>query len=62
MTQLGIGLALVLVIEGGLYALFPAAMKRTLAFALTQPAGVLRWGGLAAAAIGVALVWVIRQG
>ena len=61
MTQLAVGIALVLVIEGVLYALFPDAMKRTLAFAVRQPPVVLRWGGVAAAAVGVLLVWVIRQ-
>jgi uncharacterized protein YjeT (DUF2065 family) len=53
-------LALVLVIEGILYALFPEAMKRAAARAVLVPAHVLRMAGLAAAAIGVILVWLFR--
>ena len=60
MSDLGVALALVLVIEGALYALFPEAMKRSLAMALEMPPAKLRAGGLAAALVGVFLVWVIR--
>jgi uncharacterized protein len=52
--------ALVLVIEGCLYALFPQGMRRAAARALTLPPQLLRIVGLAAACAGVALVWVIR--
>lgn len=53
-------LALVLVIEGVIYALFPVAMKRMMARAMDMPASALRAGGLAAAATGVFLVWLLR--
>jgi len=53
-------LALVLVIEGVLYALFPDAMKRMMVRAMEMPPGALRAGGLAAAATGVFLVWLLR--
>ena len=52
--------ALILVIEGVVYALFPDAMKRMMAQVLTLPAGSLRSAGLAAAALGIFLVWLIR--
>lgn len=52
--------ALVLVIEGALYAAFPEGMKRMMAQALEMPEHVLRIAGLAAAAVGVLLVWLIR--
>jgi uncharacterized protein len=52
--------ALVLVIEGCLYALFPQGMRRAAARAHTLPPQLLRIVGLAAACAGVALVWVIR--
>ncbi|MCH7929540.1 MAG: DUF2065 domain-containing protein [Proteobacteria bacterium] len=52
--------ALILVIEGAVYALFPDAMKRMMAQVLTLPDGSLRWAGLAAAVLGIFLVWVIR--
>jgi len=53
--------ALVLVIEGCLYALFPESMKRAAARALTIPPQALRLAGLAAAGAGVALVWLLRH-
>ena len=53
-------LALVLVIEGVLYALFPVAMKRMMLQAIDMPVSVMRAGGLAAAATGVFLVWLLR--
>ncbi len=53
-------LGLVLVIEGVLYALFPDALRRMMALALAQPHGAVRAVGLAAAALGVAIVWLVR--
>jgi len=53
-------LALVLVIEGMLWALFPEAMKRAAERALVMDSGQLRYAGLVAAATGVVLVWLIR--
>ncbi len=52
--------ALVLVIEGALYALFPETMKRAMTFALAQPMEVLRIGGAVAVGIGVLVVWLVR--
>ena len=60
MGDLVTGLALVLVIEGALMALFPERLKRLTAALLKQPPHIMRIGGLAAAAAGVGLVWVIR--
>jgi uncharacterized protein YjeT (DUF2065 family) len=56
-TALGLAVA----IEGALYALFPATMKRVLREALEQPENVLRMAGLAAAAGGVVIIWLIRS-
>jgi hypothetical protein len=53
-------LALVLVIEGALYALFPDAMKRAVLSIADLPASILRNAGLVAAVVGVAIVWLIR--
>ena len=61
MRDLWTGLALVLVIEGVLYALFPETMKRVAARAMVVPPQVLRAAGLLAAAIGVAMVWLSRR-
>lgn len=54
-------LALMLVIEGVLYALFPDGMKRMVAQMLAVPAPVLRAAGLAAACLGVGFVWLVRR-
>ncbi len=53
-------LALVLVIEGALYALFPEAMKRAILGIAEMPAVMLRNAGLGAAAVGVVIVWLVR--
>ena len=61
MRDLWTALALVLVIEGILYALFPDGMKRIAARAMTVPPQGLRAAGLIAACVGVALVWLLRR-
>jgi uncharacterized protein YjeT (DUF2065 family) len=54
-------LALTLVIEGVLCALFPVAMRRAMAAMMTQPDAILRAAGLGAACLGVVGVWLIRH-
>ena len=54
-------LALVLVIEGIIYALFPDGMKRAMAAMQEIPASTLRTFGMAAAITGVIIVWLIRS-
>ena len=54
-------LALVLVIEGALYALFPQPMKKALLQVIGQPEGMLRILGLGAAVIGVGWIWFLRH-
>ncbi|MBV8334842.1 MAG: DUF2065 domain-containing protein [Alphaproteobacteria bacterium] len=61
MSDLWTAVALVLVIEGTLYALFPEGMKRATARALLLPSQALRLAGLAAACLGVVLVWLVRR-
>jgi uncharacterized protein YjeT (DUF2065 family) len=61
MRDLSTSLALVLVIEGVLYALFPEGMKRAAARAMAIPSQALRLAGLAAVCLGVALVWLVRR-
>ena len=61
MTDFLAALGLVLVIEGVLYALFPAGMRRMVADLLARPAETLRVGGLLAAALGLTLVWLARR-
>ena len=61
MQDLGTGLALVLVVEGILYALFPQAMKRAAARTILVSPQTLRGAGLLAAAAGVVVVWLLRR-
>jgi hypothetical protein len=53
-------LALVLAIEGALYALFPDAMRRVMQQLLEQPEARIRALGLFCVALGVLGVWLIR--
>jgi uncharacterized protein YjeT (DUF2065 family) len=55
-----VAVGLVLVIEGIAYALFPDGMRSMMQRALDMPAQTLRFGGLLAAVIGVAVVWLVR--
>ena len=61
MRDFSTAIALVLVIEGCLYALFPAGMKRAAARSMSLSPQVLRIAGLVAACLGVGLVWVVRH-
>lgn len=54
-----IGFALILVVEGLIYAIFPEGMKKILTRMLDVPASALRSGGLVAAIAGLALLWVL---
>ena len=61
MQDLATALALVLVLEGIALALAPEGVKRAARQMAAVPSGVLRLGGLAAACLGVAAVWLIRR-
>ncbi|MGA3305643.1 MAG: DUF2065 domain-containing protein [Stellaceae bacterium] len=61
MKDLATALALALVIEGVLCALFTRPMQKMMAETALLPAGVLRVGGLVAACLGVAAIWLIRR-
>ena len=56
MTDLWTAFALVLVIEGALYALFPQMMRRGLEAMLHMPENSVRFGAAIAVAVGVILV------
>ncbi|GBD44547.1 hypothetical protein HRbin40_02036 [bacterium HR40] len=60
MRDLLTALALVLVIEGILWAAFPEGMKRAAALALALDSGRLRILGLLFATLGVFVVWLVR--
>jgi hypothetical protein len=56
LTALGLAIA----IEGLAYALFPQPMKKMLLQVLAQPLSSLRVAGVVAAALGVAIIWLVR--
>lgn len=55
-------IGLVLVIEGLVYGGFPSLAKKLAGEVLSMPENALRIGGLAAIAIGVGIVWLVRSG
>ena len=60
MTDLLVGIGLVLVLEGLAYALAPEFMKNMMEQMQTVPAQSLRVAGAACLAIGVFIVWMVR--
>jgi uncharacterized protein YjeT (DUF2065 family) len=60
MTDFFTALALVLVIEGLFLAIFPQRLRQIVEMLAEMPPDSLRIGGLAAAALGVFLVWLLR--
>lgn len=60
MSDFLVGLGLVLVIEGLLWALAPRLGFRLLELAASTPEQRLRSGGAAAVAAGVLLIWLVR--
>jgi len=58
--DLAAALGLMLALEGALYAAAPGFMKNVLSRAGEVPDGTFRWGGLAALALGVVIVWAVR--
>lgn len=60
MSDLLVGIGLVLVIEGLLWAVAPRFGFRMLVAAAETPEEKLRVGGALAVAIGVLIVWLVR--
>ena len=53
-------LGLVFVIEGLIFAAFPAQGKKAIESVLTTPPGTLRIIGLGSALVGLLIVWIVR--
>ena len=53
-------IGLVLVVEGLIYGGFPRLAKKLAGEVLSMPENALRVAGLAAIAIGVGVVWMVR--
>ena len=60
MSDLAVGLGLVLVIEGLIWALAPSLGLRMLTAAASAPQQSLRLAGIAAVVAGFAIVWLVR--
>lgn len=60
MSDLAVGVGLVLVIEGLLWALAPRFGRKMLAATAEVPESSLRLGGTLAVAAGVVIVWLVR--
>lgn len=61
METLAAAIALILVIEGALYALFPTGMKRMLAEVMRMPESMIRNAGMIAAALGLAILYMLYR-
>ena len=53
-------LGLVFVIEGLVFAAFPAQAKRAMASVMETPEGSLRLIGLGSAVVGLIVIWLVR--
>lgn len=60
MSDLAVGLGLVLVFEGLLWALAPGAARKLLEAASAMPEQTLRLAGASAVALGVLVIWMVR--
>ena len=60
MPELIVAIGLVFVIEGLVFAAFPAAAKRLAATALESPENSLRIAGIVSAVVGIVLIWLVR--
>jgi uncharacterized protein len=56
-----IGLGILFVIEGILFAASPAWMRRAMKSALATPDNILRIVGIGSAVVGLVLIWLIRR-
>jgi uncharacterized protein YjeT (DUF2065 family) len=61
LSEFLVAIALIFVIEGVLYALFPAAMQKMLQQISVLPPRSLRSAGLFSAFLGVAIVWLLKN-
>ena len=56
-----IGVGILFVIEGLLFAASPAWMRRAMKNALATPDNVLRAVGIGSAVVGLILIWLVRR-
>jgi uncharacterized protein YjeT (DUF2065 family) len=56
-----IGLGILFMVEGILFAAAPEWMRKAMKSALTTPDNVLRGVGLGSAVVGLFLIWLVRH-
>jgi uncharacterized protein len=56
-----IGVGILLVIEGLMFAAVPVWLKRAMKSALGTPDHILRVAGICSAVVGLILIWLIRR-
>jgi uncharacterized protein YjeT (DUF2065 family) len=60
MSEFAVALGLVFVIEGLVFAAFPAQTRRAVAAVLETPDQALRLIGVLSAMFGIAVIWFVR--
>ena len=60
-TDFIVGVALLLVFEGLMFAASPAWMRRAMKSAQATPDHILRAVGIGSAVVGLILVWLVRR-
>ena len=60
-TDFIVGVALLLVFEGLMFAASPAWMRRAMKSALATPDNILRVVGIVSAVAGLVLIWFVRR-
>ena len=56
-----IGVGILFVIEGMMFAASPSWMRRAMKSAMATPDNILRAVGIGSAVVGLILIWVIRR-
>lgn len=56
-----IGLGILFVLEGIMFAASPTWMRRAMKTAMASPDYILRAAGIGSAVIGLILIWVVRR-
>ena len=60
-TDFLIGVGILFVLEGLMFAASPAWMRRAMKSALATPDNLLRIVGIVSAVMGLVLIWAVRQ-
>jgi uncharacterized protein YjeT (DUF2065 family) len=56
-----IGVGILFVIEGLLFAAMPGWMRRAMASVVATPDNILRATGIGSAVVGLILIWIVRR-